>query len=104
MPISKDDWRLQGQERYFAGVTLVWSDWKQPAPDWEHDHCEFCWAKFAGQEVPNALHAGYATEDHTTGSVHSASPILANSLDGACLVPTVAARELRDKLAAGVIR
>ncbi len=58
-----DDWRLTGQELYMLGVALEWAEWHAPRPDWDHDHCEFCWAKFAGPELPDALHAGYATLD-----------------------------------------
>ena len=58
-----DDWRLTGQERYLAGAVLGWADWHPPRPDWDHDHCEFCWAKFAGPEQHDVLHAGYTTAD-----------------------------------------
>lgn len=30
-------------------------------PDWEHDHCEFCGAKFSSEE--DDLHSGFSTED-----------------------------------------
>ena len=58
-----DDWRLTGQECYLAGASLEWAGWHTSRPGWDHDHCEFCWAKFAGPEVPDTLHAGYATHD-----------------------------------------
>jgi hypothetical protein len=58
-----DDWRLAGQERYLAGAFLRWTDWQPPRSEWDHDHCEFCWAKFARPEVPDTLQAGYATLD-----------------------------------------
>lgn len=31
------------------------------AKDWDHDHCEFCMAKFS--ENPENLHEGYTTTD-----------------------------------------
>ncbi len=32
---------------------------------WDHDHCEFCWAKFAEEIlIPDSLHEGYATADN----------------------------------------
>ena len=58
-----DDWRLAGQERFLAGAALHWSEWHRPRPDWDHDHCAFCWAKFKEEPEPEVLHAGYTTED-----------------------------------------
>ena len=40
------DWRLRGQEQYLHGATLLRTRYKAWSEDWEHDHCEFCWAKF----------------------------------------------------------
>ncbi len=56
-----DDWRIQGQERYLHGATLVRKQYKAPRADWDHDHCEFCWAKFS--KCVNELEVGYATLD-----------------------------------------
>ncbi len=58
-----DDWRLTGQEKYLSSVTLEWADWQPSRPEWDHDHCEFCFAKFAGPELPDTLHAGFTTSD-----------------------------------------
>ena len=55
------DWRLQGQERYLQGVALSKQTYKKYREGWEHDHCEFCGAKFS--EQPEDLHVGYATAD-----------------------------------------
>jgi hypothetical protein len=63
MAVEDDDWRLQGQERYLLGVALHWSRWTRPYERWDHDHCEFCWAKFMEEDYPEVLHYGYATED-----------------------------------------
>lgn len=60
---SNDDWRLQGQERYLNGATLIWKRYRRPSPEWDHDHCNFCWKKFAELTEPEILHDGYATED-----------------------------------------
>jgi phage terminase large subunit-like protein len=60
----KEDWRLQGQEAYLTGATLEWRPYTRYSASWEHDHCEFCWAKFAEPEPPSdALHEGYTTTD-----------------------------------------
>jgi hypothetical protein len=61
---EENDWRLQGQERYLKGSTLSWKHYTRFSETWEHDHCEFCWAKFAEADNPNALHEGYATPDN----------------------------------------
>jgi hypothetical protein len=59
------DWRLQGQEEYLRGATLVRRTYREyeKDPRWDHDHCEFCWAKFAAEDAPGVIHTGYATED-----------------------------------------
>jgi hypothetical protein len=61
---TESDWRLQGQERYLQGITLVHRRYRQNAknPKWDHDHCEFCSAEFA-LTAPDALREGYASED-----------------------------------------
>ncbi len=59
------DWRVGGQERYLTGVTLRWQEYRAPRPDWDHDHCAFCWAKFMEGAEPEIQHAGYATVDRT---------------------------------------
>jgi hypothetical protein len=60
---TEDDWRLQGQQRYLSGVTLVFKAWRQTRTGWDHDHCEFCGAKFSGRGGVDTLSHGYATED-----------------------------------------
>jgi len=62
-PVSDDDWRLQGQERYLLGAAFRLRPWATFDSRWDHDHCEFCWVEFAGTDVKDALHEGYATED-----------------------------------------
>ena len=57
----QDDPRLAGQEAYLLGVTLIHQLWTLADPRNDHDHCEFCWAKFAAYDGCN--HTGYATED-----------------------------------------
>jgi hypothetical protein len=61
--VEPDDWRLTGQERYLAGAVLHWSEWRRLRPDWDHDHCSFCWAKFMEESLPEVLLAGYTTAD-----------------------------------------
>jgi hypothetical protein len=55
------DWRLQGQEKYLKGVCLSKKRYGKYREGWEHDHCEFCGAKFSERE--GDLGTGYATQD-----------------------------------------
>jgi hypothetical protein len=57
-----NDWRLQGQEKYLTGVTLVLKQYQPYREGWDHDHCAFCWQKFSLNAKD--LHEGYATEDN----------------------------------------
>lgn len=63
--VNESDWRLQGQKKYLKSVTLVHRLYRRYAnnPNWDHDHCSFCWAKFMVEDHPDVLHQGYATED-----------------------------------------
>ena len=58
-------WRLQGQEQHLKGVELVRRPYRRFAvnPDWDHDHCAFCWAKLMVEERDDVLHEGYWTLD-----------------------------------------
>ena len=58
--IQPDDWRRQ--EQYLSGRKFVFRDWYPPRPDWDHDHCAFCGAKFSLNNDDD-LKKGYATED-----------------------------------------
>jgi len=66
--VPSGDWRRQGQEKYLVEAVLVHRPYSQRPnnPDWDHDHCEFCWAKFALFSGPDILKEGYSTEhdDH----------------------------------------
>jgi hypothetical protein len=63
--VAEKDWRLQGQQRYLTGVTLVHRRYRRNPtnPMWDHDHCEFCGAKFMLAGDPEVMRRGYATED-----------------------------------------
>lgn len=54
-----NDWRRQGQERFLKGVKLIKRVYQPYRLGWEHDHCEFCGAKFSLQE--SDLKNGYST-------------------------------------------
>ena len=59
--VDPDDWRRQGQERYLTGAHLHRESDRAPSAEWDHDHCEFCWAKFMNEPAPDALRERYTT-------------------------------------------
>jgi hypothetical protein len=62
---EEPDWRLEGQERYLHGAVLHHRPYRRPPnnPNWDHDHCSFCWAKFMVEDYPDVLDEGYCTQD-----------------------------------------
>jgi hypothetical protein len=63
--IEEGYWRLMGQETYLKGITLVYRKYRQykKNPDWDHDHCSFCWVEFSLEGCVDSIQEGYATED-----------------------------------------
>jgi hypothetical protein len=70
--IEKDDWRIRCQANYLTGIKLKYGPYRLKSREWDHDHCEFCWAKFidrndwqtGGYEIPkDYLTEGYHSED-----------------------------------------
>jgi hypothetical protein len=57
-----NDWRLTNQHRHLMHARLVYREY-EPAPGNDHDHCEFCWAKFMHSGDPDILTEGYSTPD-----------------------------------------
>ena len=59
-----NDWRLfREQDKYLHGVTLIKQSYKSSNPCNDHDHCEFCMAKFG--KGSNELNQGYSTKDNS---------------------------------------
>ena len=58
---NPNDWRRQGQEKYLKGSKLSLKGYSPFREGWEHDHCEFCGAKFSLNEED--IKEGYSTED-----------------------------------------
>lgn len=68
MAVERDDWRRTGQERYLKGATFERRSFTPPPdnPDWDHEHCSFCWAKFmteAPDHDPAVMTDGYMSTD-----------------------------------------
>jgi hypothetical protein len=64
MAADPNDWRLTNQADYLHGCVWTWKPYKRYRADWEHDHCEFCHAKFMEPGTPDTLHEGYSTQDN----------------------------------------
>ena len=50
--MEEDDWRLDSPGADLAGHTFRWAEWTRPTETWDHDHCEFCWAKITDLPKP----------------------------------------------------
>ena len=61
---------------------LKWRAWKMPKPTWDHDHCEFCWAKFMEPGNPDTLPEGYWVEAHPRSQVPLQSLVSVKSFYG----------------------
>ncbi len=69
---DQNDARLTDQMTYLYGKTLVYRPWTSADPDWDHDHCAFCWEKFSAG--PDMLHEGYVTDDPSPRNQHWVCP------------------------------
>lgn len=56
--VNKNDWRLTNQINYLKGARLQYIKYNSDNPNWDHEHCEFCWEKFE-----NGKSYGYCTDD-----------------------------------------
>jgi hypothetical protein len=67
----KSDWRLTNQEKFLKGVPLRMSRFKVRSghPEWDHEHCDFCWAKIVEEKSKkdgdDLLVEAYATENRS---------------------------------------
>ena len=68
-PNLESDWRITNQEKYLKGAALRLSRFEVRLgnPEWDHEHCDFCWAKIVEEkrkmEGNDLLTEAYATED-----------------------------------------
>jgi hypothetical protein len=62
---DEQDWRLTCQANYLQGVAIRRAVYKRPSEAWDHDHCEFCWAKFSEHDYQDepTLHVGYVANE-----------------------------------------
>lgn len=57
-PPSSSDWRIRNQRRYLMGASFALRPFEPTERD-DHDHCEFCTAKFS--RAPGDLREGYVS-------------------------------------------
>ncbi|MGN6125258.1 MAG: hypothetical protein ACTHON_01725 [Humibacter sp.] len=50
----EEDWRLTDQEAYLASRSLRFARWTPYRPDWDHDHCDFCFAEISNNTTGHA--------------------------------------------------
>ena len=60
--MENSDWRLQGQDKYLLAKALTFKKYTDRKTITDHDHCEFCTAKFS-ETIPDCLRSGYTTTD-----------------------------------------
>jgi hypothetical protein len=65
MVASDDDWRFKGQGRFLTGIALHRAHYRASRPDWDHDHCEFCHAKFMDVDASDISREGFTTDDES---------------------------------------
>ena len=64
------DWRLETREEpWMYDARLRWERYRAPTPDWDHDHCALCWAKFSDADNIEALREGYVARADATPAV-----------------------------------
>ncbi|MGO9828532.1 MAG: hypothetical protein ACLPJH_00205 [Myxococcaceae bacterium] len=56
-------WPLAAQHDHLKALSWTWKSYRKPRPEWDHDHCEFCWAKFMEPGTAETLGEGYASPD-----------------------------------------
>ncbi|HKJ34936.1 MAG TPA: hypothetical protein VKA36_00065 [Solirubrobacterales bacterium] len=81
MTVSSDDWRRMGQEKFLpSGTTWVHKRYRAESETWEHEHCEFCAAKFMDPDYSDQHRQAIAndprilTEGFTTTGQHPKGP------------------------------
>ena len=62
----QDDWRLNaGNAKLFRGAVFAEKRYVRWSPEWDHDHCAFCWEPFAQEgtdaDRPDTHHEGFST-------------------------------------------
>jgi len=62
IPACMADWRIDNA-KWTRGAVFKFKKYTRPSEEWDHDHCEACWATFMESGSPDVLTEGYATED-----------------------------------------
>jgi hypothetical protein len=57
------DWRIENL-KFTRGANLQFKKYARYGENWDHDHCEGCWATFMESGGPDVLTEGYLTDDN----------------------------------------
>lgn len=57
------DWRTENA-KWTRGQVFRFEKYTPQKPDWDHDHCEGCWAKFMESDSPGVMTEGYVTQNN----------------------------------------
>ena len=67
--------KLKRLERFRKSLFRI-ADYAAPSVEWDHDHCEAYWAKFAEFDSPEVLHRGYYTIFQISGETAEVPPFI----------------------------
>ena len=56
--VEEEDYRLEDEEDWMYGAKLERWPFTAPTPDWDHEHCVLCWAKFMEPPHTDVEHGG----------------------------------------------
>ena len=69
MSSPEEDWEQFTLKKLepLKALSFDFAEYTAPTAEWEHDHCEGCWAKFTSADEPGALRRGYSTARFISG-------------------------------------
>lgn len=75
MAREPDRWGQSGQEdRFPPGTTMELRPYRAPRPEWDHDHCIFCWAKFMDPTLSGASRRAIESDSEILTAGYTAGP------------------------------
>jgi hypothetical protein len=56
---ATEDWRLTFEAEWMYGAVLERRRFTPPTPDWDHEHCTLCQAKFMAEALQDTIQEGF---------------------------------------------